>query len=256
MTNRTILIVDDEPLARKRIRDLLVKMDGYEVVAEAGDGHEGIAAVKKHRPDLLFLDIQMPELDGFEMLSKISDEQLPVVIFVTAYDKYALQAFEAHAIDYLLKPFDDERFYESLERAQTMIRAKQPDNQEALGALLETLKMPQPRYQSHFAIRTNDRAVVVQSDSIEWVESASNYVRLHVGAESHLLRETMNAMEDKLNPGTFVRIHRSTMVNLNQIKELHPWSHGDYVVLLHNGQKLRMSRSYRERLRDRLGNYF
>lgn len=250
------LIVDDEPLARERIRTLLKAEPDIEIAGECGDGRKAIAAIERQRPDLLFLDVQMPEPDAFGVLQAVSPERLPVVIFVTAYDRYALKAFEASALDYLLKPFDRERFTKALARARKEIeRTRAGQMNKRLLALLE-LVPGAPKYAERLVVKSGGRISFLRADEIDWVEAQGNYLCLHGGRESHLLRETMNELEARLDPRKFVRIHRSTIVNLERIKELQPAFHGDYSVLLRSGARLTLSRTYRDRLQQRLGRTF
>lgn len=242
----TALIVDDEPLARERIRSLLAKEPDIAIVAECADGEEAVAAIQQHAPDLLFLDVQMPEMNGFEVLDSLGAERLPVVIFVTAYDQHALKAFEAHALDYLLKPFKQSRFKQAVQRAREQLA-----NQQA-GAvsqrLLELLgeRKPEAAHLTRLAVRVNDRVIFVKTDEIDWIEAAGNYLVVHAGKESHIVRETMTALETKLAPGRFLRISRSTIVNADRIKELQPLFHGEHVVVLRDGKQLTMTRGLRE----------
>lgn len=245
------LIVDDEPLARKKIRLLLERELDIEIIGECANGPKAVAAIQKEEPDLLFLDVQMPGLDGFGVLQTIAPEQWPVTIFVTAYDQYALRAFEVNALDYLLKPFDQTRFQTALQRARMHLQRTAAFNQQLL-ALLKDLK-PEPKPVERLAIKTAGRVYFVSVPEIDWIEAADNYVRLHTGGEAHLLRETMNALETKLDPARFVRIHRSTIINLERIKELKPWFHGEYIVILRDGTQLTLSRRYRDRLNGMLG---
>lgn len=248
-----MLIVDDESLARKRIRSLLKRERHIDVLGECATGEQAVAAIETHQPDLVFLDVQMPELDGFGVLEKLKSP-LPLVVFVTAYDQYALQAFDASALDYLLKPFEDDRFYQTLQRATRQLQLRQNDEIEnQLRNLLQQHK--QPRYLKHVVVKGQDRALMVPVENIQWIESAANYVRVYHGNTSHLIRETMGRLEAKLDPDTFIRIHRSTILNLNYLKEFQPMFKGEYVAILHNGQRLKMSRSCRERLRQKL-DYF
>jgi two-component system LytT family response regulator len=249
------LIVDDEPLARQKIRGFLAAESDIEIVGERSNGREALETLQQEAIDLLFLDVQMPELDGFGLLEALDDEAPPAIIFVTAYDHYALRAFEVHAIDYLLKPFDKERFQKSLARARELLAAERQKGlpnelRSLLGALREQEK---PKFTERLVIKTGGRIYLVKSDEIDWVEAEGNYVRLHVGAVSHLLRETMTNLEQKLDPTRFLRIHRSTLVNLERIHELQPWFRGDYVVILKDGKKLTLSRGYRERFEAALG---
>jgi two-component system, LytTR family, response regulator len=246
------LIVDDERLSRKRIRDLLADEADFELIGECANGIEAIETVRRERPDLLFLDIQMPQMDGFQVLDSILDVHVPAVIFVTAYDEYAVRAFEVHALDYLLKPFDRERFQGALLRARSQVsRVHEGGLNERLVALLEGLSARR-RPMDRLAIKTGGHVVFVRTQTIDWVEAADNYVCLHCGAETYAMRETMNALEAKLDTGRFIRIHRSTIVNMDRIKELQPWFRGDYLVVLHDGTQLTLSRNYRERLKDTL----
>jgi two-component system LytT family response regulator len=243
---RTI-IVDDEELARSRIRNLLKPEPDIEVVTECADGHAAVAAIRRHRPDLLLLDVQMPEVDGFRVLEMVGEQQRPVVIFVTAYDRYALRAFDALALDYLLKPFNRARFQKALQRARTQIAREQRDRvDERLAALLKQMHAPS-RYLDRLVIRSAGRVVFLRTVDVQWLEACANYVRLHVGKETHMLRGTMNALESQLDPAKFVRIHRSTIVQLDCVKELQSSFEGEHVVVLHDGSRLLMSRGYRHR---------
>ena len=246
------LIVDDEPLARSRIRSLLANDSSVDVIGECSDGQKAVSAINDLTPDLVFLDVQMPAMDGFEVIKTIPTEQMPTVIFVTAYDRYALKAFEVNALDYLLKPFDRSRFQKTLERAKVMIRRMQNrDVNDQLLSLLADLRREQ-EIPERFIIKSGGRVVFLRVEEIDWMRAVGNYVRLHVGRDSHLMRETMTAMEEKLDPDRFMRIHRSTIVNLDRVKEVQPWTKGEYVVIMRDGTRLIMSRRYRERLNDRL----
>ncbi|MCI0417982.1 MAG: LytTR family DNA-binding domain-containing protein [Acidobacteria bacterium] len=249
------LIVDDEVLARNRLREILKKDAEIALVGECSSGEEAVQAILESAPDLLFLDVQMPEMDGFAVLEALPPERLPVVIFVTAYDQYALRAFEVYALDYILKPFDAERFRRTMRRAKTQIRQVRGSvlNEGLLSLLTELKEKPKPKHPERLVIKTGGRVSFLKTAEIDWIESEGNYVRLHVGKETHLLRETLNQMEERLDPDQFLRIHRSTIVNLDRIKELQPWFHGEYRVLLQDGTQLLLSRKYREKLRDLLG---
>jgi two-component system LytT family response regulator len=272
------LIVDDEPLARQRVRKLLEVDSDISILGECSDGKQAVAELRKLRPDLVFLDVQMPVLDGFGVLQSLVGTEMPVVIFVTAHDRYALKAFEVHALDYLLKPFDKARFGAALERAKAQVRQ---GSAVALGDRLEKLlqtlapthlqplaskgrnetESPMPRAAKPDAGRRLERLMVksdgriyfVRIDDVDWIEAAANYVRMHVGKENHLLRETLTALEKKLDPARFVRIHRSTIVNLERIRELQPAFHGDYVIVLLDGTELAVSRGFRDNLKEALG---
>jgi two-component system LytT family response regulator len=245
------LLVDDEPLARERIRTMLRDEEDVEVAGECGDGPAAVAAIKKLSPDLLFLDVQMPGMDGFEVLRAVGKERMPVVIFVTAYDQHAVKAFEAHALDYLLKPFKPARLKETVQRAREHLANRQAGAiSKSLAALLGQAN-PEREFISRIAVKTGERTVFVKTAQIDYVESAGNYVVLHVGKENHVLRETMTALEEQLDPKKFVRISRSTLVNTDQIKELQPLFKGEHAVVLHNGKQLTMTRGVRE-LREAL----
>jgi|SRR5580700_6117248 two-component system LytT family response regulator len=248
---RTI-IVDDEPLGRERIRALLADDSDIEVVGESSDGRRAIASIAKLKPDLLFLDVQMPEMDGFEVLESIAGAEMPVVIFVTAYDKYAVKAFQVHALDYLLKSFDRDRFAEAVCRAKMEI-AKGRDRglNERLASLLEGLQERRPKPE-RLVVRSGGRILFLRIEEIDWIEAADNYVSLHVGRDSHMLRGTMASIGERLDSRKFLRIHRSTIVNLDRVLELSPLFHGDYAVRLRDGTKLTLSRNYREKLQEPL----
>jgi two-component system LytT family response regulator len=245
------LIVDDEPLGRQRIRSLLKDESDLEIVGECGDGREALAAIRDHQPDLVFLDVQMPGLDGFGVLEAVGPKYMPAVIFVTAHDSHALRAFEVHAVDYLLKPFDRRRLQQALQRARQQIDQREQTVGQ-YSALLEDVQSHR-RFLDRLVIKSAGRVFFLKTGEIDWIEAAGNYLRLHVGGEVHLLRETMSNLESRLNSGKFLRIHRSTMVNLERIKELSPMFHGDYRVLLHDGTELTLSRSYRPKLQELLG---
>jgi len=249
------LVVDDEALARRRLVRLLRREPGVDRVRECRDGVEAVAAIEADRPDLLFLDVQMPVLDGFEVLEALDPDRRPVVVFVTAFDRYALRAFDSHALDYLLKPFEDERFQETLQRAREYLDGKQAREEHAarLRALVHDRRAEQP-FLSRVAVRAQGGLVFVRVDDIEWLEAADNYVRLHTSAGPYLIRETMSRVAARLDPGRFLRIHRSAIVNLNRIVEVQPWFHGEHVVVLHHGQRLRSSRTYAPELRRILQN--
>jgi two-component system LytT family response regulator len=245
MKTRTV-VVDDEPLARDRLLKLLRARPEIEVAGEASNGRDAVELIRATRPDLVFLDVQMPELDGFGVLAALEENERPAVVFVTAFDKFALQAFDVHAIDYLLKPFDKERFQTALQRALDHLASKQPSEiHEQLSALLNEMR-PAPT-NDRIAVKTDGRIVFVKTGDIDWIEAADNYVSLHVGKESHLLRETMTAVEARM-PKQFLRISRSTIVNTERIKELQPLVHGEYAVILRDGTKLTLSRSHRDKL--------
>jgi two-component system LytT family response regulator len=248
-----VLVADDEPLARERLTGLLSQEPDIEVVGQARDGEEAITAIHDDSPDLVFLDVQMPQMNGFEVIEAVGTDKMPLVIFVTAYDQHALKAFQVRALDYLLKPFDRERFKDALLRARKQLeREENGDLGRRLLALVKDLRRDQPK-SDRLVVKSGGRLFFLRTDEIDWVEAAGNYVRLHVGPGSHLLRETMNAIEGRLDPEKFFRIHRSRIVNMERIQELQPWLNGEYAVLLRTGTRLTLSRGYREKLQDRLG---
>jgi two-component system, LytTR family, response regulator len=256
VTKIRALVVDDEPLARERVLSLLQQEPDVEVVAECSDGGQAGSAIQQHSPDLVFLDVQMPGCDGFEVIQNIGTERMPMVIFVTAYDQYALRAFEVHALDYLLKPFGKERFRDTLRHAREGLeRRRAGDLGRRLLALVNDVK-PEPPRVDRLVVKSGGRVFFLRTDEIDWIEAAGNYVKLHLGEESHLFRETMNNMEGRLDAQRFVRIHRSRIVNTDRIKEMQPWFNGEYVVVLQNGARLTLSRGYREKLQERLGKGF
>jgi two-component system LytT family response regulator len=246
------LVVDDEPLARERLMGLLAGEPDIEAIGQCRDGEEAARAIVEHSPDLVFLDVQMPAMNGFEVIEAVGSERMPLVIFVTAYDQHALKAFQVRALDYVLKPFDRERFQEALQRARAHIqRDETGDLGRRLLALVKDLRRDQPKT-DRLVVKSGGRLFFLRTDEIDWIEAAGNYVRLHVGATSHLLRETMNAIEGRLDPEKFFRIHRSRIVNMERIQEMQPWLNGEYAVLLRTGTRLTLSRGYREKLQERL----
>jgi two-component system LytT family response regulator len=247
------LIVDDEPLPRERIRTLLAEHRNIEMIGECRDGQEAANAILALRPELVFLDIQMPELDGFEVLKAISPEDLPAIIFVTAFDEYAIRAFEVNAIDYLLKPINAARFEKAVLRAidrlaqfNAAARAREPDRQ--LLNFVERLRAEQ-QYTTRFVVRAGSRLSFVRASDVDWIDVAENYVRLHVFGREHLVRDTLKSVESQLDPEIFVRVHRSIILNLDRIESVEPHFHGEYVVTMKDGARLTTSRSYSERLR-------
>lgn len=253
MSTIRALIVDDEPLAREGVRMHLEERPEFEVVGEVEDGRAAVAAIRELTPDVVFLDVQMPGLDGFGVLRELAGEPLPEIVFVTAYDQFALQAFEAHALDYLLKPFDGERFDASLARVRRQLESRRRvDVDDRLRALLEDVGS-RGRWLERLVVRDGSRMLIVRVDDLDWVEAAANYVKLHTHGRSWLLRETMSGLEKQLDPARFLRIHRSTIVNIDRIRELEPLFQGDYLVVLQDGTRLTSSRGYRDRLRGLLG---
>ena len=252
-TKTRVLIADDEPLARERLRMLLGKEDWVEIAGECQNGPDAVAAIQRLQPDLVFLDVQMPGATGFDVIQQVGVTRMPPVVFVTAYDRYALRAFDVHALDYLLKPFDRERFQQALSRARQHIERKDAGELERrLLELVEDLRSS-PQRPERFVIKSGGRVFFVRADEIDWIEAAGNYVKLHVGNEAHLLRETMNSLEAQLDPDVFYRIHRCHIVNIERVKELQPWFNGEYVVFLRSGARLTLSRGYREKLQERIG---
>ena len=257
------LIVDDEPAAREGLRHLLAGDREVVLAGVCANGREAAAAIAAGAPDLVFLDVQMPELDGFGVLRRLDRASLPAVVFVTAHEQYALRAFEVHAVDYLLKPFSDERFREALERAKLQVRqGRLSELSWKLLALIQGYAPEQPavpvrrigpKYLERLVIKSGGRVTLLRVAEIEWIDAEGDYVRIHVGKQWHLLRETMKRLEAQLDPARFVRIHRSTIVNLECVKELQPFFRGEYVVVLHNGTTLKLSRGYREHLEAKLG---
>ena len=256
VTKIRTVVVDDEPVARERIVGLLNQEKDIEVVGEYSDGTQAVSAIQQQHPDLVFLDVQMPACDGFGVIQQLGAEQMPAVVFVTAYDEYALKAFEVHAIDYLLKPFGRDRFAQTLQHAREHLeRRRAGDLGKRLMALVQDIK-PEPQRLDRLVVKSGGRVFFLRTQEIDWIEAAGNYVRLHLGEESHLFRETMNNMEGRLDVQRFVRIHRSRIVNTDRIKEMQPWFNGEYVVVLQNGTRLTLSRGYREKLQERLGKGF
>lgn len=246
------LVIDDEPLARQSIRRFLKDHPDISVAGECGDGQSAVAAIVSLKPDLVFLDVQMPELDGFAVVHRVGIERMPVTIFVTAHDQYALAAFDANALDYLLKPFGKSRFDRALSRARERL-TREPDR-DTVQRLFRAIQVASEQriYVDRLPIMENGRIVFVKTREVQWIESAGNYAHLHLLSGHHAIRETLATLERKLNPKEFVRIHRSTIVNLQYVKEVHPWFHGYHLVLLESGQELRMSR-YQRHVAERLG---
>jgi two-component system, LytTR family, response regulator len=281
MTMR-VLIVDDEPIARRRISRLLKLEDDVEVVDEVGSGADAVTAIKEMHPDLVFLDVQMPDKDGFAVVNELGAETMPAIVFVTAYNEYAVKAFDVNAIDYILKPFDPERFRSAFARARTQLEQKSSaeagrrikalleevlgeDRATALAAsangaangnggarLLAPAAPPRARTLDRLMVKHDGRVYFVKVSDVDWFEAAGNYVRVHVGRVSHLIRETMHGIESQLDPNQFARIHRAVIVNLDRIRELQPWFAGDYIVILRDGRQLKLSRTYREALQARM----
>ena len=235
---------------------LLSEDPDVSAIHEAKDGREAVAAIRNLRPDLVFLDVQMPEMDGVSVVKEVGADQMPAIVFVTAYDKYAIEAFEINAIDYLLKPVTAERFAQAMVRAKSRLQPRSRDDaSRQILSLLETIASPH-RSLKRLAVRSAGKTLFVDVEDIDWIEAAENYVQLHVGRAAHLLHVTMNTLEQSLNPEIFVRIHRSIMVNIHRIKELQPAAHGEYVVTLQDGVRLESGRTYHERLKALATNPF
>ena len=247
------VIVDDEPLARRKIRQMLARDLDVEIVGDCANGREAITAINAQNPDLVFLDVQMPEVDGFAVLESIAGARTPLVIFVTAYDQYALRAFEVSAVDYLVKPFDRRRFEKAMQRAKSLLATEQGSdlNQQTL-ALLAELRA-RSNHIERLVIKAGGRAFFLKTEEIDWIEAEGKYVRLHAGKESYLLREAIGSIEGQLDPKKFPRIHRSTIINIDRVRELQPWFHNEYRVILHDGTELMLSRSCRKKLGELLG---
>lgn len=262
MSSIRAIIVDDEGLARDTLSLLLEQHSDIEVIASCNNGKAAVDAISNQRPDLVFLDVQMPEMNGFEVIEAIGSEQMPVVIFVTAYDQYALRAFEAQALDYLLKPFDDERFDQALERARSLVQQKKVG---LLGAQLAELvagvqasagrppvdhpvEEEREGFLQRIMIKGRHSMYFLKVEEIDYIEAAGDYVSIHIKGQSHLLRETMSGLMQKLDPARFVRVHRSSIVRVESIKELKPYFHGDYIIVLNNDKELKLSRRYWEQV--------
>ena len=242
------LIADDEPLARERLRALLARHTDIDIIAECSNGADAIEAIGELHPDLVLLDVEMPRVDGFGVLEALDRDSLPAVVFISAHDQYAVKAFESHALDYVLKPFDESRIDRALHRVREQI-ARPAGSRHIDPRLLSLLEELRDRRRSdRLVVKTGGRVVFLRTEDIDWVEASGNYVRLHVGGEAHLLRESMKNMERRLDPSTFVRIHRSAIVNVDRIRELEPWFHGEYIVILRDGTRLTSSRVFSDRL--------
>jgi two-component system, LytTR family, response regulator len=257
-------IVDDEAPARRRLRTLLAREPDVDLVAECADGPAAVAAIRAHRPDLLFLDIQMPEMSGFDVLAEVGTDAVPAIVFVTAYDQHALRAFDAHALDYLLKPFTNARFQDTLARARRVVardvdRALHgrtvagEDDRTLHGRIAALVSDALGAAQDRIPIRAADRITFVRPADIDRIEGAGNYVRIHAGGETHVVRDSLKAMADRLDARTFLRVHHSHIVNADRIRELRPWGHGEYIIVLADGTRITSSRSYAETLRRLAG---
>jgi two-component system LytT family response regulator len=248
-----VLIVDDEPLARKRIRRMLGGESDMTVVGECADGVSAVSAIHDLSPDLVFLDVQMPAMNGLDVIRALGPRRLPALVFVTAYDTYALQAFEADALDYLLKPFDPMRFRETLQRVRRRLGEPGGDEISEQIRRMASCIGAKSKYLQRLVVKTGDRALLLPIGEVDWLEAAGNYVCVHAGRQNHIIRESLSSLEARLDPERFVRIHRSTVINLDRIRELRPHWHGDYKLILQSGQVLPLSRRYRHALTEKLG---
>ena len=249
------LIVDDEPLARQGIRMMLDNDPDIAEVEEARNGTQALQAILDRKPDLIFLDVQMPQMDGFEVLRKAGAASVPAVVFVTAYDKYAIEAFEVQAVDYLLKPFTAQRMRQALERSKSRLRGGGLLLDSKVLTVLEQIAHG-PDYLTRLAVKSGDATIFLEMDSVDWIAAAENYVELHAGKMSHLVQVTMNRLLRRLDPAVFLRIHRSYIVNLKRIRTVQPAFHGEYVLTLHNGVQLRSGRTYYPSVRRLVSNVF
>src|SRR5882762_7520630 len=248
-----VLIVDDESLARKFIRRMLKDDQEVEIVGECGNGKDAVTQIRKQDPDLVFLDVQMPEMDGFSVLEAVGVERLPEIVFTTAYEQYAIRAFELHALDYLLKPFDQARFKDAIKYAKERFRSeRQNAGRMQISALLEDIKN-KPQYLDRLVIKAGGRITFLSIGEINWIEADDKYVHLHTGKVSPMVRQTLTAMEAQLDPKKFRRVHRSAIVNVERIKELQPLFSGEHSILLEDGTKLTVSRNYKDQLFELLG---
>jgi two-component system LytT family response regulator len=239
-----VLIVDDEPLARRGLRVRLERLPDIDIVGECASGSEAVAAIEAHAPDVVLLDVQMPELDGFDVIDAVGTDRMPVTIFVTAYDAHAIRAFDAHALDYLLKPVDDERFVRSVERARARVAERDARTREReMGGVLAAA-----RRDTRIVLRDRGRVLVLEHADVDWISAEGDYVRVYAGGRGYLVRHTMTAMEARLDPATFARIHRSAIVNVSRVREIRAHGDRDYVVVLRDDTRLKMSRSYRDKL--------
>jgi two-component system, LytTR family, response regulator len=247
------LIVDDEPLARLRVRELLAKEADVEIVGEAQDGPDAVSLVRELTPDLLFLDVQMPELDGFDVLEQIGPRAIPALVFVTAYDRFALRAFEAHALDYLLKPYDDQRFAGTLQRVREQLRYRGAGELERRVRDLLADVRGGASHLERLAVQSGSRSILLPVDELDWLEAEGKYVRLHVREHAFLIRDTLTRLESVLDPARFLRVHRSIIVNAERIREVEPFFRGKYILYLRTGVRLESGRAYRSVIQRLLG---
>jgi two-component system LytT family response regulator len=243
-----VLVVDDEAPARRLACSLLTRMDDVEVIGDAASGQAAVEAIRRLRPDIVVLDVQMPGLDGFDVIGAVGAANMPIVVFVTAYERYAIKAFDVSAVDYLMKPFDDERFRTAIERAVTRVRGgRSPELSARLEALLEQLA--RGRAPDHIALKVDGRHLLIDAGDIDYVEVSDKVLRVHTAGQVYQVRETLNGIERRLHGPPFVRIHRSVIVNIGRVKEIQPWFQGDYVLILHSGKRLMSGRGYRDVVR-------
>ena len=261
MNRIRVLVIDDEPLARQGVRALLEADGAMDVVGEADNVADAVQRIRQLKPELVMLDVQMPDGTGFDVIRRVGPQQMPAVVFITAYDEFAVAAFEVNAVDYLLKPFDDERFAVTMERAKKARRhAHVGELSRRLAELLDGSSAPASsghsapahRYVDRLIVKTGGRTFFLRVAEIDWIEAADYYVKIHAGKTSHLLRESMNTLETRLDPAQFFRVHRSAIVNLDCIRELQPYFRGNYVLILHDGTKLKLSRARRDKLEEAL----
>jgi two-component system, LytTR family, response regulator len=241
------LIVDDEHLAREALREILAEDKAFQLLKDCKNGKEAVASILRDKPDVVFLDVRMPVLDGFGVVEKVGVEHMPVTVFVTAYDQFAIKAFEAQALDYVLKPFDEDRFRKTLERMKRQLQIGSYTDLES--RLRSVLSIAKPTFQDRLPIRSGGRIVFLQTSDIRWIEAAGNYLKFVTKDESVLMRGTISSLEGQLDPERFIRIHRSTIVNVAQVKELRPWYTGEYVVIMNGGKELTLARHYRHHLK-------
>ncbi|MBL8261662.1 MAG: response regulator [Xanthomonadaceae bacterium] len=249
-----VLLVDDEPVARRGLRQRLRSEEDMAIVGECGDGIAAIAAIAELRPDLVFLDIQMPGLGGFDVIDAVGLERMPTVIFVTAFDQFAVRAFDVHALDYVLKPVDGERFHRALDRARRHIREPGDKTAERIAAALKDLGLgASRRWAKRLAVKSTGRVLLVELRDVDRIDAAGNYVEIRVGSKTHLLRETLTHLEARLDPERFARVSRASIVNIERVRELQPMFNGDFVVVLKDGSEVPGSRRYRESIDRFLG---
>jgi len=243
------LIVDDEPLARAHLKSLLRERGDVDVIGESGDGRSAIDQIRRMKPDLVLLDIQMPELDGLEVIREVGPNAMPAVVFVTAYDEHALAAFEVHAFDYILKPVSRQRFSQAIDRVVGLIRSDVPATDRPLAALIEAMRTERSAL-DRIAVKADGRVLFIRVGEIDWIEADDDLVRIHAGKAVHAHRSTLTHLEERLPASKFLRVHRSTLVNVDRIREIQPWFQGDWVLILNDGTRLHSGKSYRSKVRE------